>query len=105
VIERATVRGASTDEIVRGVARSHLVEIERCYVEYGLSRRPELAGEVDVYYVIGDRGAVLMSSIAHSTLRRPKVDLCIADAFRGWRFPRPEGGGIAIITQPILLAP
>jgi hypothetical protein len=33
------------------------------------------------------------------------VDACVVEAIRRWEFPKPDGGGVAIVTYPFQLAP
>ena len=33
------------------------------------------------------------------------LDRCITAAFAGWTFPKPPGGGSAVVTYPFVLEP
>lgn len=89
-------------EIVRRIIRKHKGEVQRCY-ESGLVWQPELTGREIVRFTIAATGRVIDSFVESSTLNSPSVERCIADAVRGWEFPKPTGGGIVIVTYPFLL--
>jgi hypothetical protein len=46
---------------------------------------------------------VVSSSVAQSTTNNGTVDQCIAGAVRRWEFPKPQGGGIVIVSYPFVL--
>jgi hypothetical protein len=98
------VAGGLAKEVIRRVVQRHLNEVRFCYEE-GLRAAPELAGRVEVKFVIAPSGAVQAANVAGSTLAgdRAETAQCIALAVRRWSFPMPEGGGVAIVTYPFLL--
>jgi hypothetical protein len=36
-------------------------------------------------------------------MNNPNVEQCIAQAVRRWEFPKPQGGGIVIVSYPFVL--
>ena len=46
-------------------------------------------------------GLVKDVRVASSTLSNPKVAVCVVDAVKGWKFPKPVGGE-ALISYPFL---
>jgi TonB family protein len=99
-----TVRGSLDKEIVRRVVRAHLNEVRYCY-ERALARRPSLSGRVVANFTIAPTGRVIASLLQSSTLGEGSVDACVVEAIRRWEFPKPDGGGVAIVTYPFQLAP
>jgi hypothetical protein len=97
-----TVRGNLDREIVRRVVRSHMNEVRYCY-EKELLSHPELFGRVMAQFTIGANGAVVTSGVQSSTMSSPPVEGCIAQAVRRWEFPKPQGGGIVIVSYPFML--
>ena len=77
-------------------------EVRFCY-ERELMRQPELFGRVSAQFTISATGTVISSAIAASTLNSAPVEACIAQAVRRWEFPKPEGGGIVIVSYPFVL--
>lgn len=98
----ATVSGSLDKEVIRRVIQRHISEVKRCY-ETELEKKKDLAGRVMVRFTIGTDGKVTESSIAESTLHSPEAERCITDAVKGWEFPAPRGGKVAI-TYPFVLA-
>jgi hypothetical protein len=97
-------QGALAKEVIRRVIQRHLNEVRFCYEE-NLRKAPELAGRVEVKFVISPSGAVHAASVAASTLvgDGARTAQCITDAVRRFSFPAPEGGGVVIVTYPFLL--
>jgi TonB family protein len=104
VPQPALVRGGLDKEIVRRVVRAHLNEVRYCY-ERSLVRRPSLAGRVVVNFTIAPAGRVLASVLQSSTLGDNAVEACVVDAIRRWDFPKPDGGGVVIVSYPFQLTP
>ncbi|KIG17123.1 Von Willebrand factor type A domain protein [Enhygromyxa salina] len=100
----ATVSGSLDKDIIRRVVRSRINEVRHCY-NAGLMRNPNLAGRVEVQFVIDERGSVDAASVASSSLEDQQVATCIANATRRWRFPKPPGGGSVIVKYPFMLDP
>jgi hypothetical protein len=97
-------RGTLDKEIIRRVVRTHLNEIRYCY-EQSLVRRPSLAGRVVVQFTIAPTGRVLASVLQSSTMGEPTLSSCVVDATKRWEYPRPDGGGLTIVSYPFQLTP
>jgi hypothetical protein len=98
----AQVRGSLDKEIIRRIIRRHLNEVKFCY-EKELMHKPDLYGRVMVQFTISGLGAVVASVVQNSTMNNPSVEQCIAAAVRRWEFPKPQGGGIVIVSYPFVL--
>ncbi len=98
----AQVRGSLDKEIIRRIIRRHLNEVKFCY-EKELMRKPDLFGRVMIQFTISGAGAVIASMVQQSTMNNPSVEQCIAGAVRRWEFPKPQGGGIVIVSYPFVL--
>lgn len=99
---KAEVVGSLDKDVIRRIVRAHIGEVRYCYNE-GLAHDPELAGHVDVEFVIGAAGKVTRS-VAHSEMEG-EVPECIAKAVSRWMFPRPSDGGDVAVTYPFVLEP
>ena len=73
-----------------------------CY-EKELARAPDLYGRVIVQFTIAGTGAVVASIVQSSTMNNATVEQCIAGAVKRWEFPKPQGGGIVIVSYPFIL--
>ena len=102
--DRANVRGSLDKEIIRRVIRRHMDEVKACY-ERRLTDQPGLEGRVSVQFTIAATGAVSNSALAQSSMKDAAVEQCLVLAVRGWEFPRPEGGGIVVVTYPFTFTP
>jgi TonB family protein len=98
----AEVRGSLDKEIIRRIIRRHINEVKFCY-ERELVRTPGLMGRVMIQFTISPTGQVIASLVQSSTIGSMPVEQCIATAVRRWEFPKPQGGGIVVVTYPFVL--
>ena len=98
----AQVRGSLDKEIIRRIIRRHINEVKFCY-EKELTTHPDLFGRVIVQFTIAGTGQVVASIVQQSTMNNPTVEGCIAGALKRWEFPKPQGGGIVIVSYPFVL--
>jgi TonB family protein len=98
----ANVRGSLDKEVIRRVIRHHLNEVKFCY-EKELLKKPDLSGRILVRFLISAEGMVTASMVEHSTVNNPMVEECVAQATRRWEFPKPQGGGVVIVSYPFAL--
>jgi hypothetical protein len=99
-----TVIGSLSKEAIRRVIRQHLNEVKHCY-EKQLESKPDLAGRVEIKFIILASGAVKTAVVAKTTLGSKAAEQCIAGAFERWTFPAPPDGGIVVVTYPITFQP
>jgi len=99
---QAVVKGSLDKEIIRRVIRRHINEVKYCY-EKELNTNPDLKGRISIQFTISGTGQVIASVVQSSDMKNPACEQCIAQAVRRWLFPKPEGGGIVIVTYPFLL--
>jgi len=96
---QATVRGSLDKEIIRRIIRRHINEVKFCY-ENELTKKASLAGRISVQFTIAGTGQVIASVLQSSTMENLRVESCVVQAVRRWEFPRPQGGGIVIVSYP-----
>jgi hypothetical protein len=94
-----TTRGSLDKEIIRRVVRLHMNEVKYCY-DKELVTKPRLEGRISVQFVISPVGQVISSVLNSSTMNNLRVEKCVVDAVKRWGFPKPTGGGIAIVAYP-----
>ena len=95
------VRGALDKEIIQRIISRNMGEVKRCYVGQLVSH-PKLEGRVVIRFVVSPSGRVATASVARSTLHSRAVESCIATAVERWRFPKPRGGGIVVVSYPFV---
>lgn len=100
----ANVQGLMDKDIVRRIVRAHINEVRYCYNAV-LARSRRAKGRVTVQFTIGSAGKVTSCALQQSTLNDNEGSTCIVDAVRRWTFPKPEGGGVVIVTYPFVLEP
>ena len=93
------VLGALDKSIIDRVVKQHLSEIRYCY-QKELNKNPKLSGRISVKFTIAADGSVSSSSIKSSSLNNSVAESCIAGRFRRFRFPKPKGGGIVVVSYP-----
>ena len=98
-------RGSLDKEVLRTSIRLHNDSIRGCYETLGLSTDPHLSGRAVFTWMISPEGGVLWSRLAESSLRSSAVEECIGQSICGWTFPRPDGGGVVIVTYPYTFTP
>jgi hypothetical protein len=100
----AVVMGSIDKELIRRVIQEHAAQIRYCY-EQQLVINPKLQGKVSIKWIINAEGQASSAQVEGSatTLDDPKVHACMMSKITSWQFPKPKGGGIAVITYPWIL--
>ncbi|HZY01951.1 MAG TPA: AgmX/PglI C-terminal domain-containing protein, partial [Anaeromyxobacteraceae bacterium] len=100
----AAVVGSIDKELIRKVIQEHAAQIRYCY-EQELQRDPKLEGKVSIRWVINSEGRVQGTQVdgGATTMQNGQVHRCMMDRIASWEFPKPKGGGIAVITYPWIL--
>jgi len=98
---RPNVRGTLSAEQINRVVRANQAAVRYCY-DTEVQRQPNLSGRVEVQWRINTDGRVSSARIASSTLRNARVEGCIVRQVRRWRFPKPDGGEVAV-SYPFVL--
>jgi pSer/pThr/pTyr-binding forkhead associated (FHA) protein len=98
------VLGAIDPELIRRVIREHASQVRYCY-EQQLALNPRLQGKVSIRWQIESDGRVTNPQVeaAETTLASVEVQRCIVSRIVTWEFPKPRGGGIAIVKYPWIL--
>ena len=98
--DAAAPTGSIDRESLRKVLLEHAAEIQSCY-EPELAQDKLLEGKVTLRWTVQPDGSVTDASVDEpgTTLRSPKVHQCMLARVAGWRFPKPKGGGGAVIKN------
>ncbi len=97
----AQTTGGLDKAVIARVVRAHLGQIKHCY-ERQLLVDPNLFGKVVARWVIDPKGRVDISSVKKSTMGNRNVENCVVSKIKGWKFPKPKGGGKVIVSYPFL---
>ena len=76
-------------------------KITYCYQRERTKNR-NLSGKITVKFVISKDGSVSQAKTHSSTMGNKAVDACINSTFKRFKFPKPKGGGIAIVKYPFI---
>jgi pSer/pThr/pTyr-binding forkhead associated (FHA) protein len=100
----AVVMGSVDKELIRKVIQDHAAQIRYCY-EQQLAVNPRLQGKVSIKWIINGDGSASNAQVDASgtTLEDAKVHDCMMARITSWQFPKPKGGGMAVITYPWIL--
>jgi hypothetical protein len=100
----ATVIGSIDKELIRQVIKEHAAQIRFCYEEQ-LAVNPKLAGKVSINWTIDADGNASNANVVKdgTSMVDDKVHQCMMARIVSWQFPKPKGGGIAVITYPWIL--
>jgi hypothetical protein len=99
----ATVMGSVDRELIRRVIQEHAAQIRYCY-EQQLALNPKLQGKVAITWVIQADGSATSAKVdGATTLQDEKIHRCMMERITSWQFPKPKGGGVAVITYPWIL--
>jgi len=100
----ALVMGSIDKELIRKVIQEHAAQIRYCY-EQQLALNPRLQGKVSIKWIIQADGSATNPQVDEgaTSLDDAKVHDCMMSRITSWQFPKPKGGGIAVITYPWIL--
>ncbi len=97
------VSGPLPKEVVQKTIQGHAAEIQKCY-QQRLEQDPKLGGKVVLRWVVQADGSVGQVAVGDgTTLEDHALHECMRARVAGWRFPRPLGGGVVIVTYPWIL--
>ena len=100
----AVVMGSIDKELIRKVIQEHASQIRYCF-EQQLALNPRLQGKVAIKWIIQADGTATNPQVEASatTLENAQVHECMMSRITSWQFPKPKGGGIAVINYPWIL--
>lgn len=98
-----TVFGSVDAAEIRRVVEQQRAGIDAC-VERARGRNPKLEGRVIVKFIISAAGTVVSAQVPLSTIEDEELGNCLTSLIRGCTFPKPKGGGVAIVNYPFAIA-
>ncbi|HYS82850.1 MAG TPA: adventurous gliding motility protein GltG [Anaeromyxobacteraceae bacterium] len=100
------ILGAIDPELIRKVIRDHADQVRYCY-EQQLTLNPKLGGKIAIKWQINADGrasaTVFDTNVPVESDGMRNVGECIMSRIKTWEFPKPKGGGMAIVTYPWIL--
>ncbi len=102
-VGKTSVSGRIPPEVIQRVVRQNFGRIRLCY-ENERRANPSLAGGVVVSFIIQSDGSIGTAAATGNNTGSTTLGTCVARAFRGLAFPRPETG-VVQVTYPIIFSP
>ncbi|MET0343453.1 MAG: AgmX/PglI C-terminal domain-containing protein [Polyangiales bacterium] len=90
------VSGFLSAEQINRVVRANQAALRYCY-ETEVQRQRGLRGKVVLQWRVDRAGGVPDARVAQSTLKNANVEGCMLRQVRKWRFPKPDGGEVAVV--------
>jgi len=87
------------DDVMR--RESNMRRVSDCYAAV-LFDSPDAAGRVTVNLVIGGDGTVRSATIKATEIPDESMLACVQSTVSSYVFPKPEGGGIVIVSYPFV---
>lgn len=96
------VLGALDSSLINAVINEDMAKIKYCY-QHILDEEPNLGpGKIVMKFVIHSNGSVKNASVKASTVNNFKVESCIKNKFLQFKFSKTAGGGIVIVSYPLI---
>ncbi len=89
--------------LIDEVIKRKLPQIRYCY-QVALQHEPDLAGSLVVAFTIAGDGSVSRAAIKRDGLGSDAVAQCVVHKFQHMQFPRPNGGGLVMVSYPFAFA-
>jgi hypothetical protein len=104
-VERTPIILGNLDRahLEKGIAEN-FGQIRRCYEER-LVKDPDLAGIVEMKFMVAKDGSVSSAMVKRSSLRDSEVEECLVDRLLYLRFTPRNGGGIVGVSYPFVFQP
>jgi Ca-activated chloride channel homolog len=97
------ILGSIDKSVIDRVIKKNLNQVRYCY-EKELKTHADIAGKLVVKFTIGAEGDVSEAVVKSSTLGSPAVSACVLGRFLRMQFPAPAGGGIVVVSYPLVFA-
>ncbi len=106
-VHQETVTLSSMDpNLIRDILRRYIPQFRFCYDQELVKIGKKIKGTIDLSFVITARGKVVSPRVSMRKFRMSSIgQRCIKDVLRLIKFPKPKGGGIVEVKQPINFEP
>lgn len=97
----AAEKNGLTREQIQTTVNANMGKILACYEE-SLKKAPQLAGRVNVEFVVAPDGKVIKSKVSRTTLAHKTTQDCVLATLNTWTFPKPVGEESVTVTYPFV---
>jgi hypothetical protein len=99
---KTVVLGSMDPELLRKILQEYLPQFRHCYQQELISASKDIKGVIDLDFQISPDGRVSRADIKAKDARfSRKGTNCMADVLRIIEFPKPKGGGVVDVRQPL----
>jgi outer membrane biosynthesis protein TonB len=106
VPDDTVVLGSMDPDSIRRKLLEHLSEFRYCYQsELDEKKSKDVSGVVHLNFNIGPEGDVQRANVSSNSGITSTVKSCVAGVLRDIEFPKPRGGGVVEVKQPMNFYP
>lgn len=99
---KTVVLGSMDPDLLRKILQEYLPQFRHCYQQELAQNSEDIKGVVDLGFRIGENGKVVSTDIKARDSRFSKKGLdCMGQVLKIIDFPRPKGGGVVDVRQPL----
>ncbi len=101
-IIKTKVMGSIDPELLRRILREYLPQFKHCYQSELVQKNDSLSGVVDLDFTINAEGKVTKYDLISKNMKfSTKGKGCVGHVLSLIDFPRPKGGGVVDVRQPL----
>jgi pSer/pThr/pTyr-binding forkhead associated (FHA) protein len=99
---KTVVMGSMDPELLRRILREYIPQFRHCYQQELIGKSDKIKGTIDLNFTIGPEGRVAKHDIKAKDTRFSTKGLgCMGQVLSLIDFPRPKGGGVVDVKQPL----
>ena len=99
---RTVVMGSMDPELLRKILREYIPQFRHCYQQELIGQSDKIKGIIDLNFTIGPQGKVANHQIKAKDARFSQKGIgCMGQVLALIDFPRPKGGGMVDVKQPL----
>ncbi len=99
---RTVVMGSMDPELLRKILREYIPQFRHCYQQELIGQSDKIKGIIDLNFTIGPQGKVANHQIKAKDARFSQKGIgCMGQVLSLIDFPRPKGGGMVDVKQPL----
>lgn len=96
------VRGSMDPELLRKILREYIPQFRHCYQQELVHHSEKIKGIVELDFTINAKGKASRYAVNMKDAKFSKTGIkCMGSVLKVIDFPKPKGGGIVDVTQPL----
>lgn len=99
---KTVVMGSMDPELLRAILREYIPQFRHCYQQELTSNSEKIKGVIDLNFTISSTGKVVKHDIKAKDARFSQKGInCMGQVLSIIDFPKPKGGGVVDVRQPL----